>query len=184
MSWTAERIQLLEKLWMDGRTASEIAKEMGGVTRNAVIGKAHRMGLSGRPSPIKKVATDIKTDKKTVAKTVKKAKEPALKIVATKQAEAKSAVKANVGQSVGQSAVAEKKTPAVQAKSNSVTANVFSLKEKMCKWPIGDPRSADFHFCGARACEGLPYCEEHAAMAYQSTGRRKPLNIEDLVSQA
>ena len=69
MSWTDERIATLKKMWKDGHSAADIAKKLGeGVTRNAVIGKAHRMGLSGRPSPIKKKATAKKTVKKVAAK--------------------------------------------------------------------------------------------------------------------
>lgn len=113
MSWTDERIQRLKDLWSQGLSASEIAETLGEVSRNAVIGKAHRLGLSGRPSPIKK-------------KPVK-------------------------------------------------GATILSLTERMCKWPVGDPKHQDFHFCGKPSLAGLPYCAEHAALAYQpaSSGKKR-----------
>lgn len=112
MSWTDERIQQLKDLWSQGLSASEIADILGDITRNAVIGKAHRLGLSGRPSPIKKKPTR--------------------------------------------------------------GATILALTERMCKWPVGDPKHHDFHFCGKNALNGLPYCAEHAALAYQpSSGSKK-----------
>lgn len=118
MSWTEERVALLRQLWGSGKSASEIAEMLGDVSRNAVIGKAHRLGLSGRPSPIRK----------------KKQGEPERKVVG---------------------------------------ATILNLTDRMCKWPIGDPKEADFHFC-ARATHGsLPYCAEHAAIAYQPPGKRR-----------
>jgi GcrA cell cycle regulator len=110
MSWTDERVEKLRELWGRGMSASEIADVLGNVTRNAVIGKAHRLGLSGRPSPIKKKETK--------------------------------------------------------------GATILSLTERMCKWPVGDPKSPDFHFCGKPSLPGLPYCGEHAAIAYQPAKRR------------
>jgi len=109
-SWTEERVEKLRELWGQGMSASEIADLLGNVTRNAVIGKAHRLGLSGRPSPIKK--------------------------------------------------------------KPSKGATILSLTERMCKWPVGDPKSPDFHFCGKHAVSGLPYCAEHAALAYQPAKKR------------
>lgn len=112
MTWTEERIEQLKTLWGQGMSASEIADILGNVSRNAVIGKAHRLGLSGRPSPIKKKTTR--------------------------------------------------------------GATILSLTERMCKWPIGDPKSPDFHFCGKPTQLGMPYCAEHAAIAYQPTSKKRP----------
>lgn len=108
--WTEERIERLRELWAQGLSASEIAAALGEITRNAVIGKAHRLGLSARPSPIKRKPV--------------------------------------------------------------VGATILSLTERMCKWPVGDPRSSDFHFCGSAAQPGTPYCAEHARLAYQPAKRR------------
>jgi len=110
-TWSDERVERLKELWGQGMSASEIADVLGDVSRNAVIGKAHRLGLSGRPSPIKK--------------------------------------------------------------KPSRGANILSLTERMCKWPIGDPKHEDFHFCGKPTVQGLPYCAEHAAVAYQPPSKKR-----------
>ena len=117
MSWTEDRIASLTSLWGEGKSASEIATFLGSVTRNAVIGKVHRLGLDGRPSPIK----------------------------GPMRARVKRADPARTG--------------------------FLSRTERMCKWPIGDPRLPDFHFCSEHATVGLPYCSEHAALAYQPARR-------------
>lgn len=118
MTWTDERVTLLRQLWGNGKSASEIAQMLGDqITRNAVIGKAHRLGLSGRPSPIRK-------------------------------------------------------KPAAQAEPVA-GATILNLTDRMCKWPIGDPREPGFHFCGRPSVSGLPYCAEHAAVAYQTPGGKR-----------
>lgn len=121
MSWTDERIEQLRTLWTQGRSASEIAAIFGDVSRNAVIGKAHRLGLSGRPSPIKK-------------------------------------------------ADAKPRRPEPQQRRLAV---VHTFGERQCKWPVGDPKDPDFHFCGCAAQPGMPYCAEHAAIAYQPTRSKR-----------
>lgn len=128
-TWTDERIELLKSLWGAGKTAAEIAKELGdNLTRNAVIGKAHRLGLSGRVSPIQK-----KVDKPLPP-------EP-------KQ---------------------------IKAKNGGIS--LLELTEKTCRYPYGDPKKEGFHFCGGSALAGLPYCGEHAEIAYQTTTRKFNLN--------
>jgi GcrA cell cycle regulator len=122
MSWTDERVEQLKQLWGQGMSASEIADALGDVTRNAVIGKAHRLGLSGRPSPIKK--------------------------------------------------------------KPSRGATILALTERMCKWPVGDPKHADFHFCGKTAQAGMPYCAEHAAIAYQPSSKKRDEERERKVGAA
>lgn len=155
MSWTDDRIAKLEKLWLEGKSAAEIAEELGGVTRNAVIGKAHRMGLSGRPSPIKKKKAAESKSKKATAKK----KEAAPK----KKAEPKTRKKA----------ASSKKEP------DKELLTVLDLTDKICKWPIGDPRDDDFHFCGDFSPPGQPYCDEHIAMAYQSSSKNKAKQAEE-----
>ena len=109
MFWTKQRIELLTALWAEGKAAKEISLLIGGdVSRNAVIGKAHRLGLATRASPIIRHQKDIKN------------------------------------------------------------ATFLSLTERMCKWPFGDPKKPDFHFCGKAVDVAVTYCAEHRAIAYQA----------------
>ena len=154
MSWTDERVETLKTLWVEGKTASQIAKELGGVTRNAVIGKVHRLGLSGRPSPIKRKTRKAEPRKKVV---VKKAASTDVK-------------------EINNVKPMRPATPVVEPLNGG--ACMLDLKESMCKWPIGDPKSSEFRFCGHKKAEGLPYCEAHAAVAYQAASRRRR-SLED-----
>jgi GcrA cell cycle regulator len=163
MSWTDERIALLKKMWKEGKSAAEIAKTLGkGVTRNAVIGKAHRMGLSGRPSPIKKPAPAPKKEGAAPAaprketKEVKKAAAPAGKAnpALAKETEELKKIEKEIAPLGG-------------------GVSLLELTERMCKWPIGDPREADFTFCGRGIRQGTPYCPDHASMAYQTSSRSR-----------
>ena len=164
MSWTDERIALLKKMWKEGKSAAEIAKTLGkGVTRNAVIGKAHRMGLSGRPSPIKK-PVPVKKEGAAAAAPRKETKE-----VAKKAAPAPSG-KTNPG-FVKEAEELKKIEKEVVPLGGGVS--LLELNERMCKWPIGDPREADFTFCGRGIRVGTPYCHDHAAMAYQTSSRSR-----------
>ncbi len=157
MSWTEERVALLKKMWGEGRTAAEIAKELGNVTRNAVIGKAHRLKLSNRVSPIQQ-----------------NNKKPAAKPVETKTAESKPAPRKSANSNKNSAAIA---APAQPLNGEGVT--MAMLKDKMCRWPIGDPKDEDFRFCGCQAIAGLPYCAEHAKIAYQAATRNRILKAED-----
>jgi GcrA cell cycle regulator len=150
MSWTEERVALLKKLWGEGKTAAEIAKELGGVTRNAVIGKAHRLKLSNRLSPIQQ------NNKKPVA--------PAANVSAPIEKPVQKRVK---------------KTVAPPSDEDIEGVSLSELKEKMCRWPIGDPKEPGFRFCGCNAIPGLPYCAEHAKVAYQAATRNRVLQAED-----
>jgi len=129
MAWTDETIERLKALWSEGHSASRIADDLGeGITRNAVIGKAHRLGLKSRPSPVR---GDGSKAKSAGGKTKRK--------------------KAQKKQTIG----------------------LLDLTERMCKWPIGHPGEADFHFCGAEAVPGTPYCQPHCAEAYQTPQSRR-----------
>ncbi len=141
MSWTDDRVNLLKKLWGEGKTAAEIAKELGGVTRNAVIGKAHRLKLSNRVSPIQQ-------NKKPTAKSA-----PPLS--------QKKIVQAIMDQD-----------------NNKPRKSLIDLKNNECRWPIGDPQEESFGFCGDHALSGLPYCMEHAQVAYQAATRNRILKAE------
>lgn len=147
MSWSDERVTLLKRLWGEGKTAAEIAKELGeGVTRNAVIGKAHRLKLSSRMSPIQQNTKKVKST--DAAPPVPR--RPLKKIPVFKGKEMK----------------------------------MEDLRDKMCRWPNGDPQTDDFSFCGCNTMEGLPYCETHASIAYQVTSRARALNPKDFAKDA
>ena len=148
MSWTDERVALLKKLWVEGKTAAEIAKELGGVTRNAVIGKAHRLKLSNRVSPIQQ-------NKKPVAKPQPTAVAP------------------------------EKKIQKIIEQDNLRKGiELMEVNGRMCRWPLGDPREENFGFCGGHSVEGLPYCADHAKVAYQAATRNRILQAEDFEEKA
>lgn len=166
MSWTDERIATLKKMWKEGKSAADIAKTLGkGVTRNAVIGKAHRMGLSGRPSPIKKPASAPAAKKEAAAP-----KKETLRVVATPKKAAAAPAKINPALLKEAEELKKLEKSAVQIGGGVA---LIDLTERMCKWPIGDPREADFSFCGRGIRVGTPYCPEHAAMAYQTSSRSR-----------
>lgn len=153
MSWTDERVELLRKLWTEGLSASQIARQIGGVTRNAVIGKVHRLGLSGRATPAR---------------------------VSTARISSQTRLKTTDTESVSSSyrasdldTLKEPMSPPQPILSPEERASVLHLTEHTCKWPIGDPGQRDFHFCGARVRQGSPYCMTHAAQAYQPLDRRR-----------
>ena len=153
MGWTDERVESLKKLWQDGLSASQIAKQLGGVTRNAVIGKVHRLGLSGRAAPSKP------------ARPTFKAPRPARPAAAP-------AAPRRVAEQTVPVAAAPSPSPVRYVEEAPGTATVLTLGAHMCKWPIGDPSSDSFTFCGRRQDEG-PYCMEHARVAYQPVQTKK-----------
>lgn len=156
MEWSNERIEQLRSLWQDGLSASQIAASLGGITRNAVIGKAHRLGLTGRPSPIKNRPVGIVRPKPPRRPRVER---PAAPRVAA--ASASHPVHHRL----------EPPQPVVEI-DDGPGATILTLTDRICKWPIGDPRHPDFHFCGRASAEGLPYCADHARRAYQPPARR------------
>ncbi len=154
MSWTDERVELLKKLWSEGLSASQIAGRLGTVTRNAVIGKVHRLGLSGRAT----------TSRKSHRPRPRPA-QPAAKRVAKPRF-------ASVGNTVLRALYQADAEPYVpQAEELVIPANerrsIETLTEASCRWPIGDPQDEAFHFCGKNKLTGLPYCEFHARRAFQ-----------------
>ena len=145
MSWTDERVTLLRKMWGEGKTAAEIAGTLGGVTRNAVIGKAHRLKLSNRISPIQQ---NVKPARPAAPEPRIVARAPARPV----EARPPFAIKA---------------------------VKMIDLKERMCRWPHGDPRDDDFVFCGHERVSMLPYCREHTKLAYQAARPARPLHAPD-----
>jgi GcrA cell cycle regulator len=160
MAWTDERVELLKKLWAEGLSASQIAGRLGGVTRNAVIGKVHRLGLSGR-------ATSSRSSSPRPRRThVPRANRAPSLMFGTR---------GNVALKPHYEAEYD---PAPQPLQELVIplherASILTLKEAMCRWPIGDPAEPEFHFCGRKSCGTLPYCEHHARMAYQPVQMRR-----------
>lgn len=144
--WTEDRVTSLKKLWLEGLSASQIAKQLGGVTRNAVIGKVHRLGLSGRAAPA------------APARPAFKAPRPARPAVSHAPRRAEPAQPVH-------HPVPAAPLPVVHEEPGSAT--VLTLGAHMCKWPIGDPASETFSFCGRRTGHDGPYCAEHSRVAYQ-----------------
>lgn len=160
MGWTDERVETLKKLWQDGLSASQIAKQLGGVTRNAVIGKVHRLGLSGRAAPSKP------------ARPAFKAPRPQRPAAAAPSAPRRIAEPAAA-------APAQAPAPVRYIEESPGSATVLTLGAHMCKWPIGDPSTEGFTFCGRRASDG-PYCMEHARIAYQPAQTKKKGSANEL----
>jgi GcrA cell cycle regulator len=132
MSWTEEVINQLKQLWNEGKSTGEIGKILG-VSKNAVVGKAHRLGLESRPSPIKRNDTATETN-------IKKDK--------------------------------PKKTPEHKKEKKKDGVSLLELTSSTCRWPIGDPKDADFHFCGKEVVTGKNYCEKHMAEAFVGINKK------------
>ncbi|SHE86132.1 GcrA cell cycle regulator [Ruegeria intermedia] len=188
MSWTDERVELLKKMWGEGQSASQIAKELGGVTRNAVIGKVHRLGLSNRTAGAAPAKAEPKEKPATAPKAEAKPKpapktEPARPAAAAPAAEAKPATPPRrqiipAGQPLPPQPSANEISPEALAKVNEVEKKakkltLMELTEKTCKWPVGDPATDDFWFCGLPAEPGKPYCEAHVGVAFQPMSARR-----------
>jgi GcrA cell cycle regulator len=155
--WTDERVDLLKKLWGDGLSCSQIAKQLGGVTRNSVIGKVHRLGLAGRATPSKPQRIVFKAPRPPRHVTARPAPPPRQAAPTTPE-------------------------PSLRAhyvEEGPGTATVLTLGADMCKWPIGDPRLESFTYCGRRAEEKGSYCQLHAQVAYQPPKKRS--GGEDLI---
>ncbi len=192
MSWTDERVELLKKMWGEGQSASQIAKELGGVTRNAVIGKVHRLGLSNRSTGAAPAKAEAKAKP---AETAKAAPSPKPKAEAKAEAprpapepkpaaaEARPAVPARkqiipAGQPLPPQPSANEISPEALAKVSEVEKKakkltLMELTERTCKWPVGDPATEDFWFCGLPVQPGKPYCEAHVGVAFQPMSARR-----------
>lgn len=168
MSWTEERVALLKKLWTEGYTASQIAGQFGDVTRNAVIGKVHRLGLSGRATTSRFRGPRVKVRPKSKSACTDHAHYPTDGNLALK---AMPATEERPMAKVEQRPVPKPLKIVETAPGERV--DLLSLKENMCRWPIGDPGSEGFGFCGCKTAEGSPYCEHHARIAYQPVQRRR-----------
>jgi GcrA cell cycle regulator len=190
MSWTDDRVERLSTLWLEGRSASQIAAELGeGVSRNAVIGKVHRLGLSGRAVPpaegapprIRDIAPpDCVAD---VPPPVEAASAPAEAALAPVEAVAEAPAAAvhmldDVASVLDAAEPSTVDLPALRAAKDVVIpisdrVTILELSGSMCRWPIGDPTNAEFRFCGCRAVGTLPYCQDHARVAFQPVADRR-----------
>lgn len=160
MNWTDDRVELLKKLWADGLSASQIAAELGGISRNSVIGKVHRLGLSGRA--------------KSAPNAVPRQRKPRAHAHMIRLA--RPAVRGNT-------ALAPMQVYDVEVEAEpelidnivpiSQRCSILELNDSKCHWPIGDPGAADFFFCGGKTIEGLPYCGYHSRVAYQPPADRR-----------
>ena len=181
MSWTDDRVEILKTMWMEGKSASQIAKELGGVTRNAVIGKVHRLGLSNR-------ATTTKAKAAPKAKATPKAKAPSKpKTVETSSSSSSPVTTVTIPPrkpiiTAGQPLPPQPSNSEISAEALEKVATVekdakklslMELTERTCKWPIGDPATDDFWFCGLTAETGKPYCEAHNGVAFQPMSTRR-----------
>ncbi|OPB32502.1 MULTISPECIES: GcrA family cell cycle regulator [unclassified Bartonella] len=177
MGWTCERVELLKRLWSEGLSASQIAVQLGGVSRNAVIGKVHRLKLPGRGkttqvvSRAQKVLTGINSSTSRMRR--------ATSSMLQDNCSSENSKAANLKQEF----VAENATEAnAPEKSNVVVPmsrnlNLLQLNENTCRWPVGDPLSSNFHFCGADSSESSPYCDFHAKIAFQPVSERRRVRI-------
>jgi GcrA cell cycle regulator len=198
MSWTEERIERLKAMWTEGATASQIADELGGVSRNAVIGKAHRLGLEARPSPVKPGEEKEHRTPAAAAPTPKPAPaerpapRPAAAAAAPEQAapahpapQRQRAQSDNIQyRSIGPGgfirqgpgdqqapippAPPRRLVPAKPSPEVADKTSLLDLNDRICKWPMGHPGEPDFHFCGNATNPGFPYCVEHCGVAYQA----------------
>lgn len=226
MVWTDERIDTLKQLWEKGLTASQIAEQLGGVSRNAVIGKAHRLDLKGRPSPVKAVneapAAPARAAPKPLAArpsrpvavtrpaprpapaappVAARPAPPARDVAATPpsppqysesgalivKADAPRMVSIGPGGFIRQGpgdqqapippAPPRRRVPAKPSADIAGKTTLLDLNERICRWPMGHPGEADFHFCGTAVNPGYPYCVEHCGRAFQAQlprGTRRP----------
>ena len=146
MSWTDEKVESLKKLWGSGKTASQIAEIIGGISRNAVIGKAHRLNLSA------KIKTRTATSNQNFNNSINEKN-----IQATKRGR----------KSKFKSLIIEKDFEPENPKQ------LEELDENSCKWPIGHPDEKSFYFCGRSSLKDFSYCKLHLLYAYQPKGKKE-----------
>ena len=161
MAWTEKMVEDLKIMWKQGLTTGEIGKRLG-VSKNSIVGKVHRLQLDARPSPIKK--KDEEQENAAVAATAE-TKPAAVKAKTEKKTEPREEKPAAAPQPV-----AEK--PAVVRKNIAGDVKLTDLDNHTCRWPIGDPKDENFHFCGKKVRIGQTYCEEHAALAYVKPNKK------------
>jgi GcrA cell cycle regulator len=190
MSWTDERVEKLQQMWAEGQSAAQIAKALGGVTRNAVIGKVHRLGLSNRaPGAAPRPAAD-----EPAAAAAPEAAAPAAPAPKPEPAPARPEPVVAAPEPEPEPAAPPRpaareplrREPApmtedrlevlanlAEIEKNARRVTLMDLTERVCKWPIGDPTDPDFRFCGLPSHQGKPYCSAHVAVAFQPMSSRR-----------
>ncbi len=191
MTWTDERVEKLKEFWGEGMSASQIAKQLGGVTRNAVIGKVHRLGLSHRGTaepgrgPEDGAAEDRsetaipETEAETVVSSEDEAAQPAADAPEPSAAEPSRSLAPQ--RDPTQPRAPGLPTPEEEAARVTLAEiekmarklDLLELTERTCKWPIGDPAEDGFFFCGLPSLPGKPYCQHHVAIAFQPMSNRR-----------
>jgi GcrA cell cycle regulator len=166
MSWTDERVELLRQLWLDGKSASQISAQLGlGVTRNAVIGKVHRLGLSGRAKSSAPAAPRIRQRTAPVHRPPSVSRHSSV----SHRVHGNTALALNPDHLLDiQPMVYEDVVVPI-----SLRVTIVELKESMCRWPLGDPTSPEFRYCGSQSTGTGPYCAPHGKMAYQPAQDRR-----------
>ena len=151
MSWTPEKVEKLKELWGKGQTASQIAEIIGGLSRNAIIGKAHRLNLSAkikaRSSPNNQNYYNPNSENETSQKRVRKSKFKSL--------------------------IIEKDFEPENPRQ------LEDLTEEVCKWPIGHPDEDSFYFCGRNSLKEFSYCKLHILYAFQPKGKKEDIVDKD-----
>lgn len=184
MSWTDERVEKLQEMWAEGMSAAQIAKTLGGVTRNAVIGKVHRLGLSNRAAPGKPGGPE---DAEALAEGEIEAAPPAAPppapepvVEAAPEPAAPPAPQRPAARDLQRREPAPMSEDRKEALANLAEiektarrVSLLDLTERVCKWPIGDPTEPNFHFCGLPSVPGKPYCAAHVAVAFQPMSSRR-----------
>ncbi|MGG5888572.1 GcrA family cell cycle regulator [Falsiroseomonas sp. HC035] len=164
MDWTAEAIERLRALWAEGHSTAEIGRRMG-ISKNAVVGKAHRLTLPARPSPIRREA---------LGGAVQPVRATVRSNTAAPQAPTVNAVPApSVAPATRAASVAQRPAAAASPQPSVVRAFPRFGAARSCCWPIGEPGTPDFRFCSAEATTGKPYCTQHAAVAYVKARDRR-----------
>ncbi len=161
-AWTNAQITQLHQLWDEGHSTAEIGRRMG-VSKNAVVGKAHRLDLPSRPTPIRRDPTGSTAPRKRLAPRSHGPTLPALTSLAPGAVDAATTVTRRTNASQ------DELTPVAPPK------RAMTDKKHRCCWPCGTPRTPTFYYCDAPTVIGKPYCEEHAARAYRPA--RKDLEV-------
>jgi len=189
MSWTDDRVETLKTLWGEGQSASQIAKVLGGVTRNAVIGKVHRLGLASRtaakPEPAKAVKAAPAPKAKAKAKASPKLVEKPAAVAKDKPKPLTTHKPPSVTSTFPHPpAPSEPLVDLVDVDAAAKKLSLLELNERTCKWPMGDPSAGEFYFCGHPNAPGKPYCASHVAAAYQPMSSRRDRDRSRLNRQA